>query len=338
VDGIGPLGDFGGVDNSRRLQVQQVELLAASTSEATLEASDWQDSAQENALQMQAVVSRYRIFTAVLAMLCIGLLVASGFHLRTHFLTKRRHILWSHLFTDDQPTHIVLGDSGLVLFHAVTKQRVSLHDYLANDVSKQLPFVQRTDPGFAQFLLHRRYTSTVDATALTHLLRLPEAIPERTLVHYGRDMHLNDFKTGNLILVGAQEAVPWVELFENHMDFVFSIDNPDAHSSFNNRHPAAGELSNYSPDTPMTQSKAYAVLAFLPNLSGTGNVLILEGLTMVGTEAAVDLAMDDNRLYPILAKLRRPNGELPHFEMLLESDLLGDSAGPARVVAVHLHD
>ena len=221
---------------------------------------------------------------------------------------------------------------------AAARQYVSLHDYLSDDVSKQLPFVQHAEPGFAKFLLHRRYTSMVDASAVTHLLRLPEAIPDRTLVTYSRDVHLNDFKTGNVIMVGAQEAVPWVELFETHMDFVFSIDNPDKHASFINRHPRSGELKEYSSYTPATDTKVYAVLAFLPNLSETGNVLILEGLSMAGTEAAVDLAMDDGKLLPILENIRKPNGSLPHVEMLLESDTLGESAGPARVVAVHLHD
>jgi hypothetical protein len=284
------------------------------------------------------VLWRYRIATTLLACICIGLIVVLGLHLRTHFAAKRHHLLWGALFTDDQPTHIVLGDSGLVLFHAVTRKRVSLQDYLSDDVSKQMPYVQRVEPGFAQFLLHRRYTSMVDATTLSHLLRLPEAIPERTLVHYSRDMHPNDFKTGNVIILGAQEAVPWVELFENRMDFEFSIDHPDTHASFLNRHPASGELNEYSSYTPATKTKAYAVFAFLPNLSATGNVLILEGLSMVGTEAAVDLEMDDDRLLPLLAKIRKPDGSLPHFELLLESDSLGESAGPARVVAMHLHD
>jgi hypothetical protein len=173
---------------------------------------------------------------------------------------------------------------------------------------------------------------------LARLLRLPGAIPERTLVHYARDMHLDDFKSGNVIMIGAQEAVPWVELFEEHMDFAFSIDHPDKHSSFLNRHPQEGELVEYSSYTPTTRTKVYAVLAFLPNLSATGNVMILEGLSMAGTEAAVDLATDDDRLIPILTKIRRPNGSLPYFEMLLESDVLGESAGPARVVAIHRHD
>jgi hypothetical protein len=173
---------------------------------------------------------------------------------------------------------------------------------------------------------------------LAHLVRLPEAAPERTLVHYARDMHIEDFSSDNVVIIGAQEAVPWVELFESHMDFVFSTDNSDRHSSFINRHPQAGELAESSPYTPETKGKAYGVIAFLPNLGTSGNVLILEGLSMVGTEATTDLAIDDNRLLPLLNKIRKPDGSLPHFEMLLESDTLGDGAGPARVVAIHLHN
>jgi hypothetical protein len=280
---------------------------------------------------------RYRLITASLVLLCVCLSVSFVLHLRTHAPIKRNHLLWGRLFTNDQPTQIVLGDSGLVLFHAFARRPVSLHDYLSDDFRKQMPFVEHIDPDKALFLLHRRYTSMVDATAITHILRLPEAIPERTLVHYSRDMHLNDFKTGNVILIGAQEAVPWVELFESHMDFFFSIDNADHHSSFLNRHPLPGELEEYSSINPANSGKVYAGVAFLPNLSATGNVLILEGLSMAGTEAAVDLMMDDDRLLPILNKIRRPDGSLPHFEMLLESEALGESAGPARVVALHLH-
>ena len=280
----------------------------------------------------------YRVTVAILTLVSMSLVVVLALHLRTHIPIKRHHLLWGRLFTEDEPTQIVLGDSGLVLFHAVAREYVSLHDYLSDDVSRQMPEVEHVDPDFAKFLLHRRYTSMVDATTLTHLLRLPEAVPDRTLVHYSRDMHLNDFKTGNIIMIGAQEAVPWVELFENHMDFCFSIENADKHASFVDRHPMPGEATEYNSVSTVTKGKVYSVVAFLPNLSGTGNVLILEGLSMAGTEAAVDLVMDDDRLLPILNKVRRSDGSISHFEMLLESEGLGEGAGPARVVAMHTHD
>jgi hypothetical protein len=313
---------------------------SASETDQLMPGRGWKDALSPHAstVRLTSLVWRYRFLTGFLILLFVALSVAFALHLRTHFQISRRHILWGRLFTDDQPTQIVLGDSGLVLFHAVTRQYVSLHDYLNNDYSKQMPFVEHVEPRFADFLLHRRYTSTVDAMTLAHLVRLPEAVPERTLVHYSRDMHIEDFSSDNVIMIGAQEAVPWVELFENHMDFAFSINHPDRHSSFINRHPQPGELAEYSSYTPATKGKVYAVIAFLPNLGTSGNVLILEGLSMAGTEAATDLAIDDKRLLPLLNSIRKKDGSLPHFEMLLESDALGDGAGPARVVAIHLHD
>ncbi len=290
----------------------------------------------------RSVLWRYRVSSGFLAMLFIGLAAAFGLHLRTHFRAERRHLLWGRLFTGDQPTRIVLGDSGLVLFHAVARTHVSLHDYLNNDYTQQVPYLewdhQPVDPKLADFLLHRRYTSMADAMTLAHLLRLPEAVPERTLVNYSRDMHAEDFYSSNLIIIGAQEAVPWLDLFENHMDFVFSLEGAEKHSAFLNRHPHMGERMDYNSYTPETKAKVYGVIAFLPNLRGTGNALILEGLSMVGTEAAIDLAIDDTKLLPILKTIRRPDGSLPHFEMLIESDVLGEGSGPARVVAIHLHE
>jgi hypothetical protein len=147
-------------------------------------------------------------------------------------------------------------------------------------------------------------------------------------------MRLDDFKNGNIIMIGAQEANPWVELFERSMDFAFTIDTPDQRAAFVNRHPGPGEAALYGEGEP---AKVYAVIAFLPNLSGKGNVLLLEGISMTGTEAAVDMVMNDERILPVLRKIRRPDGSLPHFEMLVESDDLSGSAGPARVIAIHVH-
>jgi len=288
------------------------------------------------------VIGRYRVALAVLLSLSLTLLVAvvvmwaSLRSVHTKAQTNRNHPLWGKLFTSEEPTRIVLGDSGLVLFHATAHRYVSLQDYVNDDLSKQMSYVQHVDHDFARFLSGRRYTSMVDATTAVRLLHMPEATPDRTLIGYSRDMRLDDFKDGNLIMIGAQEADPWVELFEHSMDFVFSIDTPDHHSQFLNRHPLSGELASYSP-APTGMPKLYAVIAFLPNLNANGNVLLLEGITMAGTEAAVDLVMDDQRLLPILRKIRRPDGSLPHFEMLIASDNVKDSPAPAQVIALHIH-
>jgi hypothetical protein len=272
------------------------------------------------------------ISLAILAVFCLFL---KGSH-REGRRNDRRNSIWPHLFTNDQPTRIVLGDSGLVLFHAVNRKYLSLDDYLAKRYKAHLAGVQHVDSDFAVFLTTRRYTSMVDASTVLRLTRLPEASPDRTLVQYARDMRLDDFKNGNLILIGAQEADPWVELFERSMNFVFTTDTPNQLNAFRNREPQAGESQLYGPSSSDDKS-VYAVVAFLPNLNQTGNVLLLEGLNMAGTEAAADLVLDDARFSPVLAKVRRPDGSLPYFEMLLECSTLTDNATPARVVALHIH-
>lgn len=293
-------------------------------------------------LDARALIDRYRAALAAslvlsLALLAVTIYLWHSLHIaRAGERRDRNHPLWSRLFNGQEPTHIVLGDSGLVLFHATARRYVSLQDYVNNDLSKQMPYVQHVEPSFARFLAGRRYTSFVDATTAVRLLRLPEARPDSTLVHFSRDMRLDDFKNGNIIMIGAQEANPWIELFEPSMDFVFSIDTPDHHSVFLNRHPQPRELRVYAPQ-PIGPRQLYAVIAFLPNLNANGNVLLLEGISMAATESAVDLVMDDQRLLPILRRIRRPDGTLPHFEMLLATDVVKDSPAPAQVVAVHLH-
>jgi hypothetical protein len=280
-----------------------------------------------------------RLKTSAALLAITAALLIAALHLRADRARASAplHPLWSELFTPDRPTRVVLGDSGLVLFHAATRQYVSLGDYLHKNYDSQLTHLQHVDPDFARFLIGRRYTSMVDAEALLRLNRLPEASADRTLVQYARDMRLDDFKYGNLILLGAQESDPWVELFEHSMDFVFLGPTDTRAAAFLNRRPRPGEPASYSMVTGSADPTVYAVIALLPNLNASGNVLLLEGVNMAGTEGALDFVLDDSRLLAVLSRIRRPNGSLPHFELLLKTSTLTDNAVPASVVAIHVH-
>jgi hypothetical protein len=58
---------------------------------------------------------------------------------------------------------------------------------------------------------------------------------------------------------------------------------------------------------------------------------------MAGAEAISDFLFDDADLLPFLSKLRKPDGSLSHFEVLLESNSLNGSAGPFRILAYCTH-
>jgi len=294
-----------------------VEVLPAAVPTATQSARGW-----------------YRFVVTPLVLLCVALSVECYRLARRSPTRPPSHsLLWPNVFTPNRPTRIVLGDSGLVLFHAVTHQYLSLRDYVAHRY--ELPSQTRgtSDPDFARFLAQRRYTSVVDADALVRLSRLPEATPDRTLVQFARDLRLEDLKDGNLVLLGAQEANPWVELFEQSMDFQFHGPMEGVAAHFSDRHPPRGKPPSYSTEG----GRIFAVVAFLPNLSNSGNVLLLEGLNMTGTESALDFVLEKDRIEPLLQKIVKPDGTLPYFELLLECTTMTDTATPASVVEVRLH-
>jgi hypothetical protein len=54
---------------------------------------------------------------------------------------------------------------------------------------------------------------------------------------------------------------------------------------------------------------------------------------MAGTEAAVDFILDDGLLLPFLEKIRKADGSLPYFEILLQSSNMNGNASQVRIVA-----
>ena len=86
-----------------------------------------------------------------------------------------------------------------------------------------------------------------------------------------------------------------------------------------------------------TLKRVYGVIALLPNLAGDGNVLIVEGTSMAGVEAAWDFVSDDEMLLPVLRRMKKANGSLPYFEILVSTENMGASASKANLVAYVTH-
>jgi hypothetical protein len=54
---------------------------------------------------------------------------------------------------------------------------------------------------------------------------------------------------------------------------------------------------------------------------------------MAGTETAADFVFDDAYLLPFLEKIRRKDGSIPYFELVLRSKNLGGNASNLEVLA-----
>jgi hypothetical protein len=244
------------------------------------------------------------------------------------------HPLWSQIFAAEQRTLEVPGDSGLVMWQGLVGKSVGLAEYLNGDYrTNLLPRSLTALQDAAVDMGGRRYTSIVDLEAAKSLSLMAQSAQGKLEVRYARDVRPNDLKQGNVILVGAAEANPWVELFEHNMNFVFFDDRVRKTFSVLNREPRGGEPRQWDSHYTDVQHRVYAVVALLPNLAGNGNALILEGTSMAGTESAWDFVSDDSQLLPFLKRIQRPNGTVPHFELVLGTNNMSGSAVKNTVLA-----
>jgi hypothetical protein len=121
------------------------------------------------------------------------------------------------------------------------------------------------------------------------------------------------------------------------MNFAFDDKRDTYDFVVTNKSPQPGEAPTYKMVPSDPAHRAYALVALLPNLNGTGKVLIVEGSTMAGTDAASDFAFDGTKLASLLQPYIRHKGKLPYFEVLLQTSNIGGSAPDSKVVAYRIH-
>jgi hypothetical protein len=240
--------------------------------------------------------------------------------------------LWSQVFVAGKRNLIVPADSSLVLFENLTDKNVSLQSYISKDYlagsSNGIP------EDLAKRIGNRRLTSIADIELTSALLQIPEVVATHPQIRFTRDLQLADFKEANLILIGAEESDPWLSMFESRRNFVISNDQQTRVFTILNRSPHPGELPIYRYDPRDPQQSAYALIALRPNLSGNGNVLIVEGTGIAGTEAASDFLSSEDQIERVLAPALEKYGHIPPFEVLLETTNLNGGAPQSKVVAV----
>jgi hypothetical protein len=184
------------------------------------------------------------------------------------------------------------------MWQSATGQTIDLERYVSGSYRAQSTGDIPTGQVNPADLASRRYTSIVDLSIVKQLTQIADTQKSRLVLSYARDLRVDDLKEANVILIGAAAANPWVELFEPKMNFVFA----DAHIrqySVLNRTPTGTEPARWTSNYDDPQHRVYGVVGFLPNLGGTGSVLIVEGTSMAGTQSPWDLVADDLFIPPV---------------------------------------
>ena len=261
---------------------------------------------------------------------------------------KISRVFWNQIFEEHHNTYIVPADGGLVMLQSFTREHVSLEDY-ANGSYRKDSAVEQGITGLTaklgeadmqrlarkvEALGNRRYTSIADLELTTRLARLPEVVPERLMIRYARDLRVDDLRTDNVILLGSIEGNPWVDLFQRQLNFRFSHGAEFGGSGIiTNQHPLAGERQSYASEPNDPLLRTYGVIAYVPNLEGTGHALLIEGVNMAGTQAAGEFLLNPRLMQPVLKRAMGPNGVVRPFEILITTDNIAANSSQPRALS-----
>jgi hypothetical protein len=246
---------------------------------------------------------------------------------------------FSALMETTKDTYLVTSDSSLVLIQDLLRRQINLDDYITGrylgDTNGTVSDPVRQE--LIRVLLKRRYTNAAETAIAGRIIQRYSGASQRMLLRSGHGVQLSDFKNHNLILFGTTTSNPWDRLFSEKLNFQFDWDQA-RRGLFRNRTPRAGEQAVYSMTTNAGETgRAYAVVAFVPNVNGEGHVLLISGTTAEGTEAAGEFITDDQRIAAALKAIGiDPAGPPRYFEILLEAKAIAGSASQSTILATRL--
>ena len=275
------------------------------------------------------------ILWIVLASLLIGAL--GGAWGSTYFPhASAAHAIWTEIFTPSSVTYIVTADSGLATLQELTGKHATLQQYVDGSYFAQFDKSDSPDDLRLQRLSREHLTGVPDVNTAAGIMGLPEVRGKNVILRNARSLTVDDMKDTNLILIGSVYSTPWVSLFQPKMNFTVDVDGSVYSSSVINKHPLPGEATHYFNGSTTPPYSTYAVVAFLPSLGGTGRVLLIEGLTTAGTEAASGFLLH-GEIAPFLKAVPKDRSGLRPFELLLKTTSLDSSSSSTEIVAKRIY-
>lgn len=261
--------------------------------------------------------------------------VAQGGAVAARF--AQRGPLWPLLFNDSQQTTVVCADSTLVIVEGLLGHSVSLEEYLSRDYLKRASKNATQVPWLISGVGAWNFTDIADTRLVQRISRLNWQYWNNAMVRSARTAQLEDFKNGNIVLLGSVRSSPWVHLFDPVLNFQVEYDGETHRTLVRNRSPRPGEQAVYYQTKWEGSGEAYCALALVPNLRSTGNVLIIAGTTGESTEATGEFITNPATSAGLFAALMKQSpGRIPYFEALLKLGTLDGVAGNPEVVTIHI--
>ena len=242
-------------------------------------------------------------------------------------------LFWKDFVQGQQEIDIVLPDASVTLSEEMTHQRMTLdgylnHEYITPEEKASLSPDRLSD--LHDIFAHNLVTLG-DFHAAQQILSLSPLAPSLRLV-LSRYYTPDSIRRNSFILLGGRKANPWMGLFDDQMNFRVDFDKARNEMLVTNRHPLGGERATYASWTDTSGSTTvYSVIAYLPNLSRTGNVVLLAGTDSSATSAAAEFLTSEDSLARFRNTLQTKH--YPHFEVLLKSSRVSGTLFSSEMVA-----
>ncbi len=247
-------------------------------------------------------------------LLCLSLAVAYRWQRQTAASRPLKQ-LWAPFLAGDPP--LVIYSNALFVGDAKNGMR-----YAANDGS---------DGRSAEFIDH--YTGIGELISVYELTRMFDYQHAEFLLKRSALVTWDEARLRNLIFIGSVAENGSLKLLPSTQDFTLTA-TADA-AGVVNHHPRQGEPQVYlRPEHPLTND--YAIVALLPGVQPDLKMLVFSGLTTLGTQAAVEYALEPDTASELLRQVSIDK-KVHNFEALLEVSIRGGVPLQARLVSMRVH-
>jgi hypothetical protein len=240
---------------------------------------------------------------------------------------------WTGFLDLHRQTDIVLPDDSASVIEDITHNPTSLGDYLNRE------YIRRTQESemsadrkedVYQLFNHNLVTFGGVRAAQLVLGEIPPTYPRYlTMTRY---FTADEIKRDNVVLIGGKKSVPWDHLFDDELNFVTDYDDAHALQFVRNRSPKPGEQAIYAVPSAPNSLTGYTVIAYLPNPSSTGSVIILAGTDSDATGSAAAFLTSEDQMEKLRNTLHVAD-RFPYFEALLKTSRLSGTFFDSELIA-----
>jgi len=184
------------------------------------------------------------------------------------------------------------------------------------------------------------YTGVGEVLGIHELDRVFASLHHGLRVKRGRLLSLDDAKNNDLIFVGSPSENLSLREIPTTKDFVFRFVEKGPRKgdlSVVNVHPQAGEAASYISTQGLPILEDYAVIGLMPGLNPARWVMLLAGLTTIGTQAAVEYVSRPNTVEDLVKRIGGPaSGKITPFECVVRVKVTQGVPVQEDMIALHL--